>query len=595
MNNKIFFLLATLVALNGMVACKKTNFLDQTATETLTGDKVFADSAMTLNFLNNIYAYIGQDIVPFRIYYISSPSINTSTAANDYACLEDLTTQSVSYYGQPQSNFITGQSTSSNGPFNNYYTTFYTRIRQCNQYIRRVGTGPLSQALQTRTIAEARFLRAYYYASMVRLFGGVMLVADTVFNYTDVIDYKRNTYKECIDYIASECDLAAQDLPSVTTQSATDYGRITSGACMALKARMLLTAASPLTNGSPASTDATYAPYISYSTTYDVSLYARAAAAFKAVMDLGVYSLYVDNGVPGNGFRNLFLQRQNSEYILEFMKAPSAELETYHYPYSRTTAGGYSTPSQNLVDAFGMKNGLQTSDAGSGYDENNPYANRDPRFYHTVIFNQASVYYSSTQKMSPVNIYGTLSSAGVYTPATDGLQSYRTRTGYYNSKMTNDSVSATVTKNRVYPLIRYAEILLGYAEAINESQGPTSEVYDILRQIRSRAGIDAGSDNSYGLAAGLSQSDMRSIIQNEYNVELAYEGHRFYDVRRWKIAEQTEARVIQGMKITLAGGAYSYARVTVLSSNFINPKMYWQPIPLTETGKSLSLVQNPGW
>lgn len=598
MKNTISKLLVLGALLAGVMSCRKSTFLDQTSQDILTQQKVFSDSSLTLAFLNNIYAYMGQDIVPTRS--TGGGLINSAkSGSNDYACLEDLTVQSVSYYSQPQADQVTSASTSADAAHLNYYGVYYARIRAANQYLQNVKLSPLSPQLRKQTSGEARFLRAWYYSELVRIFGAVKLVGDTIYNITDVIPYTRNTYKECIDYIVKECDTAATMLPSADIQAASDYGRVTSGACLALKARMLLTAASPLFNGTPSTTDNTYLKYICYSSTYDASLWQKAAAAFKAVMDLGIYSLYVDNSVPGNGFRNMFLVRQNSEYILPFMRAPSNEIESWRFPSTRAgggTNGGSSTPSQNLVDAFGMKSGLPINDPNSGYDPNNPYANRDPRFYHTVIFNQAKLYYSTTQKMDPVNIYGTVNSSGVYTPQQDGLQSYHTRTGYYCVKMANDSVVYTISKNRVYPLIRYAEILLGYAEAINETQGPTPEVYNILMQIRNRAGISAGTGNNYGLQSGLSQSDMRRIIQNEYNVELSYEGHRYFDIRRWKIAEVTESAPIQGMQITLqSNGSYLYTRITAINTAFIAPKMYFQPIPLNETGKSLTLVQNPGW
>ncbi len=594
MKNIFLKLLVVITTVTGLLSCKKSAFLDQTTQDILTQQKVFADSALTLSFLNNIYAYLGQDIVPYRSV---SPGLINSAVGNDYACLEDLTTQSVSFYSDPQASFITGASTSANAPFQNYYSSYYTRIRSANQFIKNVQASPLSDQTKKRTTGEARFLRAWYYAEMLRTFGAVKLLGDTVYNITDAIAYTRNTYKECLDYVVKECDEISAVLPSVTAQAPQDYGRITSGAALALKARMLLTAASPLLNGSPASSDSKYAPYIAYSKTYDAGLWDKAAKAFKDLMDQNVYSLYTDNSAPGNGFRNLFLQRQNSEYILPFMVAPNTDIESYRFPLTRSNNnGGSSTPSQSFVDAFCMSNGLPISDPASGYDANNPYAGRDPRFYRTIVFNQAKLYNNSTQKMDPVNIYGTVNASGVYTPQTDGVQAYHTKTGYYSCKMANDSVNYSVAKNRVYPLIRYAEILLGYAEAINESQGPTAEVYAALKQLRSRAGITPGAGNAYGLQPGLSQAEMRRIIQNEYNVELSYEGHRYYDVRRWKIAEVTENGPIQGMQITLlSNGTYTYNRITVLNAAFINPKMYFQPIPLVETGKSLDLVQNPGW
>lgn len=590
-----FYIGALLGVIFLVTSCNKAgSFLDQTATETLTQQKVFSDSTNTINFLNDIYKYLGQDIIPARQSYINS------TTGNDQACLEELTTQSVSFYSAPQAAWITGTSTSANDPFGNYYGRYYTEIRACNMYMQNVKNAPLSAATIKRTTAEARFLRAWYYAELVRIYGGVMLVGDNPLPPDYSGDYKRNSYKECIDYIAGQCDTAAMNLPSVSNQSASDYGRITSGACLALKARMLLTAASPLFNGSPITADAQLEPLVSYSQAYDATLWQKAAEAFRALMNLNQYSLYVDNSIPGNGFRQLFLMRTNTEYILPYMAAPGQsgtnDLENFRFPISRSSNGGSSTPSQNLVDQFGMNNGLPITDPNSGYDSTHPYLNRDPRFYHTIIYNGASVYSSSTQKMDIVNIYDTQSSNGQLTPTTDGVQSYHTKTGYYCRKMADDSVSTGTGHDRVLPLIRYAEILLGYAEATNEYQGPTADVYNAVEQIRMRAGIAPGSANDYGLAPGMTKDQMRAVIQNEYRVEFAYEGHWFYDCRRWKIAATEEAKPIQGLRaIIQSNGSFVYTRFTVLNSVFVNPEMYFLPIPANEVFKSNDMLQNPGW
>lgn len=591
MINKIFkYTMAGCLAISCFAACKKSDsFLDKRQTESLTEQLVFADSVKTLNFLNDLYAYTGMDLIHNRYTLITTPT------GNDYAAMEDMTSHSVSYYSDPQASFITGASTSRNYFSNNYYKTYYTKIRAANQYLKKVGGTPLSAALQQRTRAEARYLRAWYYAQLVRYYGGVMLVGDTV--YSDLaapIQYKRNSYKECIDYIVAECDKAAADLPSATAQLPADYGRITSGICLALKARMLVTAASPLYNGQAITTDAGLQPLICYTPTYDAALWQKAAAACKAVMDLNVYDLYENNSPesrPGYGFWKMFLLRKNSEYIMPYMLGNNTNLEGAWFPKSRG-GSGWSNPSQNLVDAFGMKNGKSTSDPASGYDARFPYNNRDPRFYNTVIYNQALVYNNSTKKMDPVDIYKTWQG----TLTGDGLQAYSTKTGYYSRKMSNDSTGSYTSQSRVYPVIRYAEILLGYAEAINETGGPTAEVYDIVKRIRRRAGIDPGADNSYGLAAGLSQVEMRRIIRSEYEVEFAYEGHWYYDTRRWKTAETTENMPIQGMMVTKTqDNSWSYQRITALNAVFLYPKMYFCPLPYDEVNKSSLLLQNPGW
>lgn len=588
---KVFKYMVTAGLLMGLfAACKKSDsFLDKRQTESLTEQIVFADSVKTLNFLNDLYAYTGMDLIHNRYTLITSP------VGNDYACMEDMTSHSVSYYSDPQASFITGASTSRNYFSNNYYKTYYTKIRAANQYLKKVSGSPLSAGLQQRTKAEARYLRAWYYAQLVRYYGGVMLVGDTIFSDLNApIQYQRNSYKDCINYIVSECDKAAVDLPSVVDQLPADYGRITSGMCLALKARMLVTAASPLYNGQPITTDAALQPLICYSATYDVNLWQKAAAACKVLMDQGLYGIYENNSPesrPGYGFWKLFLLRKNNEYIMPYMMGNNTNLEGAWFPKSRG-GSGWSNPSQNLVDAFGMKNGKSTSDPASGYDARFPYDNRDPRFYNTIIYNQALVYSNSTKKMDPVDIYKTWQG----TLTGDGLQAYSTKTGYYSRKMSNDSTGSYSTQSRVYPVIRYAEILLGYAEAMNEVSGPVTEVYDIVKRIRKRAGIEAGADNNYGLATGLSQLEMRRIIRSEYEVEFAYEGHWYYDTRRWKTAESTENIPIQGVMVTREqNNSWSYQRITALNAVFLYPKMYFCPFPYDEVNKSSLLLQNPGW
>jgi len=137
---------------------------------------------------------------------------------------------------------------------------------------------------------------------------------------------------------------------------------------------------------------------------------------------------------------------------------------------------------------------------------------------------------------------------------------------------------------------------MGYAEAMNELNGPTAEVYDIIKAIRRRAGITPGSDGMYGLEPGMSKESMRSIIRNEYEVEFNYEGHWYYDTRRWKTAEVTENVPIQGMMVTKQqDNTFTYQAITALNAVFLYPKMYFCPLPFDEVNKSSALLQNPGW
>jgi len=584
---KIFiFLSLSVVVVFMMDSCKKGSFLDK-QTETLTEDKVFADSALTVSFLTDVYAYTGQDIIPLR--YNGTSYINSGNG-NDYADLETLTTHSTSYYSAPQTNWIQGSYTPTNSPFISYWSTYYKRIRACNVLLQKLPSSPLSTAKKIRMAAEARFLRAFYYAALIRYFGSVQLMGDEVLDITDILVSKRNTYKECVDYISNELDMAAKDLPTAQTQQAIDYGRATQGACLALKARVLLTAASPLFNGSPIANNSN----IAYSVSYDASLWQKASDACKAVMDLGQYSLVVDNTTrAGHGFWKMFVKgRMNSEYIFAYQIALGHNLENYEFPISRGGTGAYNNPTENVVQCFGMKSGALITDANSGYDAANPYLNRDPRFYYSIIYNQAPIWKSgSGTTLVPVAIYYDAATSAL---ATDMIQGYNNKTGYYSRKMCNDSLGNSTNIDRAYPVIRYAEMILGYAEAQNEL-GNTETAVTYLNMIRSRAGITAGTNGRYGVPAGVSQASLRSLIQNEYIVELFQEGHYYYDCRRWKTAMAAENLPVQGMYITKQiNGTFTYATIKVLTTSFTN-RAYFAPIPQTEINKSATLEQNPGW
>ena len=580
----LFSLLSAIIVV--ISSCKKNSFLDK-KTEVLTEDKVFADSALTVSFLTDIYAYSGQDIIPERLSYINS----SATSTNDDADLETLTTHSVSYYSAPQASWVLGSYTAANNPFGNYWTTYYKKIRACSLLMQNLPGSPLSAAKKTRIAAEARFLRAFYYAALIRYYGSVQLMGDAVLGVTDILVSKRNTYKECVDYIANQLDIAAKDLPTAATQQAIDYGRATQGACLALKARVLLTAASPLFNGSPIAAGNLN---IAYSASYDASLWQKASDAFKAVIDLNQYSLVVDNATrPGHGFWKMFVKgRVNSEYIFVYQIPVGHDLESNQFPVSRGGSGAVNNPSQNAVDCFGMKNGKLITDPTSGYDPANPYLNRDPRFYYSIIYNQAPIFKSgSGTTLVPVNIYLDAAAGGL---GTDMIQGYNNKTGYYSRKMCNDSTGTSVNIDRAYPVIRYAEVILGYAEAQNEL-GNTETGVTYLNMLRNRAGIDAGTNGRYGIAAGISQSDLRKLIQNEYTAELFQEGHFFYDSRRWKTAEITENQPIQAMYITKqTNGTYTYLPIVSLPTGWAT-RSYFAPVPQAEINKSATLLQNPGW
>ncbi len=583
MRNQFSFIIVILLMsmLTMSTACTKSGekFLDQKQTGTLNEQLVFADSTLTMNYLNGLYAALSA-------YEKQTTLVNYGSLADACDEGEQVWTGTSNYPAAHNQGAITP----TYAWIVNAWKTWFTDIRNANIFLRDVNKSPLSAPLKTRASAEARTLRAWYYFQLIRYYGGVPLMGDTVYTAESAISKGRNSFEECINYINAELDAAAKDLP--LTSLPQDYGRITKGTALSIKARVLLYAASPWMNGGYDGADGFVATdeqkkLLGYPS-YDAARWKLAADAAKAVMDLGVYSLYEDNSTaPGYGFYKMFLMRQNNEAIFQLMvNANTASdnarlLEVYWLPPSRSGQGG-SFPSQQLADAFPMKNGKYITDPASGYDPKNPYVNRDPRFYYTLIYNTSLFLDKASNTQKPVYTYFMAPSDGF------GTTGYTTRTGYYCRKMcTNDTYGNT---ERCIPIIRYAEILLNFAEAQNEYAGPGADVYNAVEAVRRRAGL-----SPYQLPGGLSKEQMRDYIWRERQTELAYENTRFFDIRRWKIAHKPDIVVLKGIKWVTNGSSYTRNDVIAENRVFLHPAMYYFPIPQTEIGLQVKMVQNPGW
>lgn len=578
-------LLILLVACLFGGACKKASFLDNQSNNALNETTVFTDSVNTMSFLTRIYE---DEPLSFYKFFFSTFHAGIEQSTDDSECnVSNPLRKPVVLYSSTES--------PDNFPFiDDFWQTPWADIRRCNLLLSELPTTPLSAATKKRVAAETRFLRAWFYHFLVVNFGGVPIIQDKVFTITDIVNQPRNSYADCVSYISKELDAAAADLP--VSFSGNDYGRVTKGAAMAVKARLLLYAASPLFNGYggatyPSPTNADRNALVGYPT-YDVARWQAAADAANAVIQSGVYSLYVDNTTaPGYGFYYMFLQRINPEFIFFYNRAPNKDYESFYLPGSR---GGnhYGEPTETLVEAFPMKNGKAITDPTSGYDPTNPYVNRDPRFGYSILYNGANYFSTTTNTKIPVYTY-------VGAP-TDGFPAQLTSsfiTGYYSRKMCDENLAANSAgnTNRGYGIIRYAEILLDYAEAINET-GQTALAYPALQQIRSRAGITAGTDGLYGMKANMSVTEMRAFIQNERHVELMYEDHRWNDVRRWKIAMTTQNGYNKLMQVTKnTNGTYSYQVVNSIILHSFAERNYLLPIPTSELLKAPAMLQNPGW
>jgi len=577
---RINFLVFSCLFMFMVTSCGQKDFLDATITTDLTENTVFSDSSRTLAFLTDIYANIGFSV---NVTRFGNGGLDAACDESEPHSSANISTSTLFATGTINAAIVSGDA----------WNNCYSNIRKVNKFIQKLPTTPMVYYMKPTLIAEARFLRAWYYFILVQHYGGVPLIGDTIYAMNDNIKMTRDTYEDCINYILSECDSAALNLNPIRLR--TEYGRISKGACLALKSRVLLYAASPLYNGCDlfTGTKAHTLGLVGYPT-YNLERWKLAADAAKAVMDLGAFSL-LDTINPTNlnemgyGFYSMFHLRYNNEEILAKMQGGNRDLEAAWQPPSRGgSQGGF--PYQEFVDAFGMANGKPITDPTSGYNQNDPYKNRDPRFDNSVLHDSSFFIMRAATVPTRLDFYLDENNKGV----TEDAVHAGTPTGYYVNKMVHRTTTANYVNgtDRCFPLMRYAEILLNYAEAQNEYAGPSKSVYDAIEAIRKRAGL-----STYTLYPSLTQEQMRTIIHNERRIELSFEGHRFFDVRRWLEAADTQNKQMFGMEVKRVGKSVTYTPFKVRKHGFRDAMYFW-PIPQSEVAKSVGdnvLVQNPEW
>lgn len=427
-----------------------------------------------------------------------------------------------------------------------------------------------------RARLEVRFLRAFFYFELVERYGGVPILEKTYGVDDDYSGIDRNSLEECIGFIVSECDEIAPELPAVHESGET--GRVTRGAALALKSRALLFAASDLFNDPSWAGGYGHPELISLPDDVDrQDRWDAAARAAKAVLDLSEARYTLLTSYP-----DIFLKSySNNEaiFVRRYGSGYSFEADNYSVGFDNGNSG--TTPSQNLVDAFETK-------SGKAFDWNDrkmadaPYADRDPRLGFTVLTN------GSTFKDRTMEIFeGGRDGKGVVNA---------TKTGYYLRKYVDPEVNLLQGRGTVHAWIifRLAEIYLNYAEAMNEAYGPSDAhgygmtALEAVNMIRRRRSVEMPA-----VPSTVSQDELRQRIRNERRVELAFEGHRMFDVRRWMIAEETLGAPLKGVDIQQNSQSYIYTPKTVENRTF-EAKMYFYPIPQTDLNIS-GWPQNPLW
>ncbi|WP_415160203.1 RagB/SusD family nutrient uptake outer membrane protein [Parafilimonas sp.] len=552
-------------------ACRKDSFLNVDNLSAVSSTTAFATEDAADLVLNDVYYYLPDeyDLVfdPFDNWTDNSMTgFSWSTSANAARTKATITSNTVFSY-----NWGGGYQKSSSWLNWDY---LYTAIRKCNVFIAGLDASSLDDSYKEQRLGEAKVLRAYFYHIVWMLYGGgpIITVPDNRAEDGDSIYHARATFDENYAFLEEELTEAADLLPD---NSGNDGGgRVTKGAALTLRGWIELFYASPL-----------------YNTSNDLTRWAAAAATNKLVMQLG-YSLYptydelfLTTGGNSNNNEGIFYR----EYL--GLKAGST-ITNYQGPAyvgQQWLSWGGSTPTQELVDDYAMANGKAITDAGSGYDAQNPYASREPRFRQSILYNGNT--FNGVEYISAVGSgYNEID----LSDATD-----QTNTGYAMKKCIDTTVNIFDwggPSSQTYYYFRYAEVLLNYAEAENEAEGPDASVYDALDQVRTRAGIPTFSE----IYPNVSQDSMRQLIRRERRVELAFEGKRYFDLLRWKIAEDNLNHVMHGTKVTPTSSGYTYDVIEVIPSgspqwSFDASKNYLLPIPLSIIGQNPELTQNPNY
>jgi starch-binding outer membrane protein, SusD/RagB family len=433
--------------------------------------------------------------------------------------------------------------------------------------------------------AEAKMIIAIHYIDMYRHYGGLPWV-DHAYKPTESTYLPRLTSKKTMENIVALLDEVIPVLPWTVHDLSNWDGRFTKAAAMGLKARLLLFGASPLFNDTQ--------PYLAGEASdknmtwhggYDANLWVKAATAAKDLLDnidtQGGYAL-VKTGDPRKDFQDAYYKRGNLETLIStrtgFRSAGYWSHEYYFYQSSGSY--GAALPTKDYVDMFPMSNGKPIDDPTSGWNPNNPWANRDPRLYETVLVN-GDTYQGRTAEL------------WIGGRERTNINNNGFRTGFGVRKFLLERNGATSINSIVqWPYLRLSEIYLSYAEAINEaSGGPTPEAYEAVNKVRNRVGLS-------NLTLGLSKEAFRNAVLTERACEFGYEEVRWFDLIRWKNQENF-TKTLQGVNTTKNGnGTFSYVTFELPErywKNNFSPKWYLSAFPPNEINKDYGLIQNPGW
>lgn len=547
------------------------NDLNITPDGRISMNNVWEDEYKTEAFLNTVYSFVPG-------YFMSYGYFETISGLSDET-----------YYKEGLSRaWARGSLSPDNNFINDYYTRFWSGIRYANVFIEGIEHAKVFNEINRDLFrAEAKILRAFYYFELIKQYGPMPIIEKELTIDFDFKSLKRPSFQENIDFIVKDLDdaLAQPDLPLRRTVGSQN-GRMTKAIAHAIKSQALLYNASPLWNPDN-----------------DTGKWEAAAKASKEALNEltkdDEYTLYDNYGEYFLRSYDAIPNPQDRETIAETGGGSKSHFITMNNIPSKTgvdRAG--ATPTQEMIDAYDMQAsglpailGYQDSDdlnpiinTVSGYNEDAPYAGRDPRFYASIWHNGA-VY---------DNIKGNIHIVETFTGGTDQLLKTQvnanTGTGYYLRKFIDPRIQVGEASNASFKKYRLAEIYLNFAEAANEAGVDTDLAYKAINVVRRRAEMP-------DIPPGLSRDEFRDRIRRERRVELFLEEHRFWDVRRWKIIDKVD-KVVTGMEITrVAPNNYIYNRFVVERRASWQDKYLLFPIPTGEKNiiPDFSENQNPGW
>ena len=553
-----------LACMSLMVSCADLDYHEYT---TYDKNYVFTDFDRTAGVVTDIYSFLDSDIP-------TDGSLCSACDESEYAWSWS------SVFGYTDGRW---------SPSNPYSRWDFAGIRRANFFLTEYVNADFSELKYDKDYEaemkrfnrypyEVRFLRAYFYFNLARAYGDVPLITK-VLTEDEANQVTRTPVAEVFDFIVKECDaiLEADQLPvrysdlvgDAANGSSTDGGRVTKQAVMALKARTLLYWASPLFNKENNS-----------------GLWRQAAQANKDVIDF-----CTANGISLGKYSEIWGTNnwQAGEMIFVRRVGDMNWPETTNFPVGMENGNSGNCPTQTLIDAYEMQaTGLAWDEPGSGYDQTDPYAGRDPRLAMTIAVNGDK--WPDTNP-NPLE---------TYQGGRNGLPlAGATPTGYYLKKYLDKTIDISTSTGsgstrHNWVTYRLGEFYLNYAEAVFNYLGSadatdgtfTMSAVDAVNVVRSRSDV-----NMPGFPTGLSNDEFTEKYRRERMVELAFEGHRFWDVRRWK--DGASQRSIIEMQITKNGDRYTYNRVP--KPRYWDDKMYLFPIPDSEIRKNPNLTQNPGW